>query len=100
MKALSSKQKKYLKSKANHLKPLIQIGKAGVTEQSVTSIDNALAAHELIKVKFIAFKEEKEQFLDEISKGANAQFVSLIGHVLTLYREHEEVEKRKFKLPK
>lgn len=99
MQVLNSKQKKYLKSKANHLKPLIQIGKLGVNEHTLTSIDNALAAHELVKVKFIAFKEEKEQFLDEIVKGSNASFVSLIGHILTLYREHEEVEKRKFKLP-
>lgn len=100
MEALSSKQKKYLKSQAHHLKALVQIGKAGVTQQSLQSIDNALSAHEMVKVKFIAFKEEKDQFLDEILEGSHSQFVSLIGHVLTLYREHEEADKRKYKLPK
>ncbi|MEA3288471.1 MAG: ribosome assembly RNA-binding protein YhbY [Candidatus Marinimicrobia bacterium] len=99
MEPLSSKQKKYLKSQANSLKPLVQIGKGGVNQQSIQSIDVALGQHELIKVKFIAFKTEKEQFLDSIIEGANAQFVSLIGHVLTLYREHEEQEKRNYKLP-
>ena len=99
MDPLSSKQKKYLKSKANHLKAVIQIGKSGVTTQSIQSIVHALKSHELVKVKFIAFKEEKEEFLDEILEGSNSQFVSLIGHVLTLYREHEEVEKRKYNLP-
>ncbi len=99
MDALTSKQKSYLKSKAHLLRPLVQIGKSGVTEQSIQSIQAALVAHELIKVKFIAFKEEKESFLDEIMKGSQSQFVSLIGHVLTLYREHEEQEKRKYKLP-
>jgi len=99
MEALSSKQKKYLKSKANHLKAVIQIGKAGVTPQCLNSIETALNTHEIVKVKFIAFKEEKEKFLDEIQEGSNSQFVSLIGHVLTLYREHVEVEKRKYKLP-
>ncbi len=99
MEPLSSKQKKYLKSKANHLKPLVQIGKSGVNAQVIQSIDVALGQHELIKVKFIAFKEEKEQFLETIVEGAHTQFVSLIGHVLTLYREHEEQEKRKYNLP-
>ena len=100
MEALSSKQKKYLKSKAHPLKAMIQIGKAGVTPQCIQSIENALNSHEMVKVKFIAFKEEKEKFLDEIQEGSHAQFVSLIGHVLTLYREHEEADKRKYDLPK
>ncbi|NQV42282.1 MAG: ribosome assembly RNA-binding protein YhbY [Candidatus Marinimicrobia bacterium] len=100
MGALSSKQKKYLKSQAHPLKAVIQIGKAGVTPQSIQSINSALTSHEMVKVKFIAFKEEKEKFLDDILAGSNSQFVSLIGHVLTLYREHEEVDKRKYDLPK
>ena len=100
LEALTSKQKKYLKSQAHPLKPVVQIGKAGVTEQSVRSIELALISHELVKVKFIAFKEDKEQFLDAILEGSQTQFVSMIGHVLTLYREHDEKEKRKYKLPK
>ncbi|MCF7826954.1 MAG: ribosome assembly RNA-binding protein YhbY [Candidatus Marinimicrobia bacterium] len=99
METLSSKQKKYLKSKAHPLKALIQVGKSGVTAECIRSIDTALNSHEMVKVKFIAFKEEKEQFLDEIMEGSRSQYVSLIGHVLTLYREHEEVQKRKYHLP-
>jgi len=99
MATLSSKQKKYLKSKAHPLKAVIQIGKAGVTTQCIQSIETALNSHEMVKVKFIAFKEEKEKFLDEILEGSRAQFVSLIGHVLTLYREHEEADQRKYNLP-
>ncbi|MCF6237517.1 MAG: ribosome assembly RNA-binding protein YhbY [Candidatus Marinimicrobia bacterium] len=100
MEVLTSKQKKYLKSQAHPLRSLVQIGKSGINAQTIQSIDTALGQHELVKVKFIAFKEEKEAFLDDILDGAKAQFVSLIGHVLTLYREHEELEKRKYKLPK
>jgi RNA-binding protein len=100
MTTLSSKQKKYLKSQAHPLKAVIQIGKAGVTPQSIESINSALNSHEMVKVKFIAFKEEKEKFLDEICTVSHSHFVSLIGHVLTLYREHENPEKRKYNLPK
>lgn len=100
MTELSSKQKKYLKSQANTLKPVVQIGKSGVTSKSIENISQALDTHELLKIKFIAFKEEKSDFLDMILDGSRAQFVSLIGHILTIYREHEEKEKRKFSLPK
>lgn len=99
-KYLVQNRKKYLKSKAHPLKAVIQIGKAGVTAQSIQSIDAALNSHEMVKVKFIAFKEEKEKYLDEILAGSKSQFVSLIGHVLTLYRENEESDKRKYDLPK
>ncbi|NQV16879.1 YhbY family RNA-binding protein [bacterium] len=99
MKDLSSKQKKYLKSQANTLKPLIQIGKSGLTPQSIESVTKALGSHELLKIKFIAFKEEKEKYIDMILEGSRSQFVSLIGHVLTVYREHEEKEKRNYNLP-
>jgi len=99
MQTLTSKQKKYLKAQSHPLKALVQIGKSGVTDQVVKSIETALDQHELIKVKFIAFKEEKESFLDEIVIGSSSSFVSLIGHILTLYREQEDPKKRSYKLP-
>lgn len=41
-----------LKAKAHHLKPIILIGKNGITESVIQEIDGALYAHELIKIKF------------------------------------------------
>ena len=99
MEALTSKQKKYLKAKAHPLKALVQIGKAGVTEHSIASIKLALEQHELVKVRFIAFKAEKHTFVDQIVEQTQAQFVSMIGHILTLYREQAEPEDRKYNLP-
>jgi RNA-binding protein len=99
MQTLTSKQKKYLKAKAHPLKPLVQVGKGGVTDPLIQSIDTVLDQHELVKVKFIAFKEEKQDFLDEITTRTSSSFVSLIGHILTLYREHEDPQKRSYRLP-
>ena len=99
MQALTSKQKKYLKAQANSLKPLLQIGKAGVIEQVVQSIHTMLEQHELIKIKFIAFKEEKNPLVEEIISQTASSFVSTIGHVVTLYREQEDPQKRAYRLP-
>ena len=99
MQHLTSKQKKYLKARANSLKPLIQVGKSGVSHQLIQTIDVTLEQHELIKVKFIAFKEEKTDLIDALVEQTRSSFVSLIGHVLTLYREQEDPQKRAFRLP-
>ena len=98
-KQLSSKQVKYLKSQAHSLKPLVQIGKSGLSDESIQSIVKVLADHELIKIKFIAHKEEQDQLIDPILQQTEAQFVCLIGHVLTIYRRHTEPDQRKYHLP-
>ena len=96
---LTSKQKKYLKSQAHALKPLVLIGKSGVNNQSVKNINEALEHHELIKIKFIAFKTEKDELKESILKETNSEFVGMIGHVLTIYSQAEEKEDRRYTLP-
>ena len=96
---ISPKARKFLKSKANTLKPVVLIGKAGLSDESIESISSALDHHELIKVKFIAFKTEKKELSQQIVEKVNADFVGLIGNVLILYRMNEDPEKRQFKLP-
>ena len=96
---LSSKQRSYLKSKAHSLKPILQIGREAITAQSVASINKLFDSHELVKIKFIAHKEEKQVLVDELMPQIDASFVSLIGHVLTLYKAHQDPEKRHIRLP-
>ena len=52
MASLSSGQRKFLCSKAHHLKPLVLVGKQGLTDTLVESVNVNLEAHELIKVRF------------------------------------------------
>ena len=52
---LNSKQKKFLRSEAHSLKPIFQVGKDGVGEKQINSINDALKAKELIKVKLLHF---------------------------------------------
>ena len=50
---LTGKQKRFLRSEANQLQPLIQIGKNGLTESVIELIEEALEAKELIKVSIL-----------------------------------------------
>ncbi|HEY1405115.1 MAG TPA: ribosome assembly RNA-binding protein YhbY [Spirochaetota bacterium] len=99
MSELAGWQKQYLRGLAHHLKPLIQVGKLGMTPALVDTIRKALDSHELIKIKFLDFKDEKEHISERIVAATDSHFVGLIGNVLTIYRESSDKNKRKIIVP-
>ena len=66
MKKLTNTQKQYLRRMAQVLRPVVQIGKNGLTDQVHTTVDQELNTHELIKVKFVDFKDEKKELTEEL----------------------------------
>ena len=54
---LKSYQKKFLRELAHDLKPIVFIGQKGITPTLLDSLNQALSDHELIKIKFIEFKD-------------------------------------------
>lgn len=101
MKELKNFQKKYLKAMAHNLKPVVLIGQNGVTLNVIDSLNEAFDRHELIKVKFIDYKEKefKEQLTDVILKETKSYYVGLIGHTLILYKRSSIEKNRNIKLP-
>ena len=95
---LTSKQRKILEKAAHDLQPVVIVGGAGMTEGVIQMADKALADHELIKVKFNEYKEEKQELTTELSEKTNSTLVRIIGNVAILFREAEKEEDRKFKL--
>lgn len=76
------------------MKPLIQVGKSGVTEGLISQIDVSLESHELIKITFLQNSPvEAREVADEIIEATGAEFVNLIGKKLTIYRESKENKK-------
>ena len=98
MTQLTSAQRTRLKSLAHHLDPVVIVGKQGVTDNVIDAAQASLAAHELIKVRFNDFKEEKKTLAPEIAARSEAHLVGIIGHVAILYKEHPDPEKRRIKL--
>ncbi len=99
---LSSARKRYLKSAAHPLKPVVFIGRKGITDAVVRSLETALDTHELIKVKFLDFKEkgQKQELVDVLERRTGASGVGILGHIALFYREHPDPEKRKIVLPR
>ena len=95
---LTSKQRKNLEKLAHDLQPVVIVGGAGVTDGVISMVDNSLAAHELIKIKFNEYKDEIRDLATEICEKTNATLVRIIGFTVILFREAEEEEDRKIKL--
>jgi RNA-binding protein len=93
-KSLKGSQRKYLRELAHSMKPVIQIGKRGITDELMKQIDKGLTDHELIKIKFNEFKEEKKDLSAGIGDDTGSELVGMIGNVAIFYRENPEKEKK------
>ncbi|WP_248926795.1 ribosome assembly RNA-binding protein YhbY [Paenibacillus hamazuiensis] len=88
---LTGKQKRYLRSLAHHLNPIFQVGKGGVNEHMITSIEQALETRELIKVSVLQnCLDDKNEIAEELAEGTGAELVQVIGRIIVLYKESKE----------
>ena len=96
---MTSGQRKYLRSLAHKLKPVIFIGKGGVSAEILKATETALNDHELIKIRFIENKTRKNDLADRICQETSSELAGIIGHVAIVYRPSRDSKKRKIKLP-
>ena len=100
MNNLSSSQRSHLRRNAHQLDPVVLIGKNGVTEGTLDTINRALDARELIKIKFREFKDNKKSLSHQIAKSTESDVVGMIGHTVILFRQNANPKKRNITLPK
>jgi len=98
---LKGYQKKYLKGLVHGMKPVVFVGQKGISPAVTKAVDESLAKHELIKVKFIDFKEkdQKKEIASAIEKETASELVGMIGHMAIFYRRQKDPEKRKINVP-
>jgi len=95
---LTGKQKRFLRSNANHLQPLVHIGKSGLTESVIAQIEEALEAKELIKVTILQnCEQDKNEIAAKLDNEVGVEVVQVIGSIIVLYKE--SVEKKRIELP-
>ena len=91
---LTSKQRKILEKQAHDLNPVVIIGQHGVTENLLKMVEDSLKVHELIKVKFNEYKDDKREYSEDIANRTDSNLVRVIGNVAIFYRQNEDPEKR------
>lgn len=95
---LTSKQRRALEKYAHDLAPVVIVGGAGVTEGLTDMVENCLKAHQLIKVKFNEYKEDKHELTEEICQKTDGTLVRIIGNIAILYKPAEKPEDNKYKI--
>ncbi|MCX7655756.1 MAG: YhbY family RNA-binding protein [Treponemataceae bacterium] len=96
---LSSKQRSYLSALASVQKAIVYVGKEGVSESLQRAFEQALEDHELVKVRFITFKEERKHLAGQLAQQSKAELVRLIGNTAIFYRPSEKPEIEHIILP-
>lgn len=93
---LTSKQRALLRSMANRLPAIFQIGKGGVGDQMIRELMDALEARELIKITVLetAMLDTREA-CNIVCEATDAQPVQVIGNKFVIYkksRDHKTIE--------
>lgn len=87
---LTGKQRATLRSLANDLDPIFQVGKGGISEEMCRQISNALEARELIKLTVLENSGyTAREAAEAIAEACGAEVVSVPGRRFVLWRESE-----------
>jgi RNA-binding protein len=87
---MKSNVRNYLRAMAHDLQPIVMVGKEGLSENVVKALDEALACHELVKVKFQANKEDTRDISEDLAKKTKSEVVSVIGFTSVFYKKSEK----------
>ena len=88
---LTSRDRTQLKARAHHLKPIVRVGQAGLSDAFVAEVDRALAHHELVKVRIDGDdRQARESAADEICARTQSASVQRVGKILVLWRPKPE----------
>jgi RNA-binding protein len=89
---LTARQRAHLKALAHPLKPILQIGKDGVTDAVARTVEDAFHTRELLKVKVLEAAPAGAREVGESLAGGvpGVKLVQVIGRTVVLYRRHPE----------
>jgi len=88
---LRSRQVRYLRSLGHHLKPVVMIGDAGLTEAVLAELDAALTHHELVKVRMrVGHRPTRDRMVATMEQRTGCSAVQRLGHTTLLYRRNPE----------
>ncbi|MEO7675635.1 MAG: YhbY family RNA-binding protein [Verrucomicrobiota bacterium] len=89
---LNNSQIRKFKAAAQHLEPILKIGKGGLSDGFIRSVEEALSQHDLVKIKFVEFKEQKKELAPQLAEKTSSHLVMRVGNVMVLHRPRPAAE--------
>ncbi len=95
---MTSKQRAYLKSLANNISPIFQVGKSSLTPELTEAVAEAFHNNELIKIAVLKnCMDDPKAIADMVAERTHSQVVQVIGKKIVLYKPDKD--KPKIQLP-
>ena len=86
MLSLTNAKLRELKARAQRLDPLLKVGHEGLSEKFIAALDVELTRHELVKVKFSDFKDQKKTLSPQLAEKTGSELIMRVGNVAVLFR--------------
>lgn len=78
-----------LRSEANQISPVLNIGKNGVTDTLIEELNKQIKANRLVKVRVLKSAEEGKDLkviAEEIAEATRSTLIEVRGRTIVLYR--------------
>lgn len=90
--SMTGKQRAALRSEAHHLDVKVHVGHQGATPALLSSLDDVLRTHELVKVQMARAAElSARDAAQQVASALRAEVIQVIGRTFTLFRENAEL---------
>lgn len=88
---LSGKQKSYLRGLAQTRRPLFQIGKDGISENLIQTLEDSIVAHELVKINTLkTCPIDVREAAITLAVETHSEIVTIVGRTFVLYRKSKK----------
>jgi RNA-binding protein len=83
---LTNPELRRLKAEAQHLEPVVRVGKSGLTPAVLATIEQALAMRQLIKIRFDHGRDERDVLAGIVVEMTGATLIMQVGKVAVFYQ--------------
>lgn len=91
---MKGRERAALRADAHHLSPTVHVGKEGLSASLITSLDDTLRTHELVKVKLGNTVDVKpKDAAGALALATKSEVIQVIGRTATFYRQNPDLKK-------
>ncbi|HVN38853.1 MAG TPA: YhbY family RNA-binding protein [Myxococcota bacterium] len=95
---LGGRERRALRRLAHDLRPVVQVGGAGLSDGLIAAVDAALHDHELVKLEIARERRERAELADAVAERTRSALAGMVGKIAILYRPAPDPTKRRIDL--
>jgi RNA-binding protein len=93
---MKESEKAWLRGRGQLLEPTVRLGRQGVSVDFLTELNRCLDGAELVKIKFMEFKDQRKTLAPQIAGQSNSTLVGMVGHTALYFRQQTDPAKRRY----